>query len=217
MTSRITGEQILNQYQIQWDTVAKWIINDQIQIVGVLDDPEYKTAPEKEIHLLLKSRNDLTTYVNSGSGASFNDIDKIPKIEGKIKGIIQALIFDRDSFEEVHLVDNTPVATRQPEAKEDSPESVPDIKTMQSVVGHSAARSRWAQVDSLISKATDTALKLWNEGDIKMHNEMADHLLAMEEYSTLIRYKKRLMKSLLPESMNFGLARGVKGSKKHKN
>lgn len=100
---------------------------------------------------------------------------------------------------------------------EDYSESGIDIKTMQSEVAKSAARTRWDRIDNLMSKATDAALTLWNEGDRKMHNEMADHLLSMKEYSALIPYKKRLMKSLLPEAMKFDLARGVKGSKKHNN
>ena len=85
-----------------------------------------------------------------------------------------------------------------------------------STMGKAGANKRWSVRTNLLLRAAEMAEKKWADGDLALHNQMADSLLALDEFKALSQYRKALLKELGPVAVEYGRRKGDKGTKKEK-
>jgi hypothetical protein len=94
------------------------------------------------------------------------------------------------------------------------PSVVTRLRKAREELNKQAATSRWASYHKLMDRACGVAKKLWEEGDRRFHNEMADYLLSLQEFNELHGRKPAILRRLKEIAKEKGRIKGVKGNKR---
>ena len=93
----------------------------------------------------------------------------------------------------------------------------PFQKTLAAIAGrHSVTSGRWERIEAIKQSLIAQAEAKCNDGDLLLHNEMADELLEDNPEAAKAISKPVLLAALKPVAAKYGKVRGVKGIRKEK-
>jgi len=89
-------------------------------------------------------------------------------------------------------------------------------KILARILGKAAIRERWNKSDEKKNELAELADKMWKEGSLLLHNEMAEELRNTNPDAASILSKPSVLKAIKPVAHKHGKVRGTKGVRKEK-